>query len=490
MNVFDYLFEESRELNKLFVLNEKDSISYKELYELALNIAAHLKSNYGSGQTVILIAPNSVFFIATYLGILKSGNICVPLDYAIEPANLEYIVTHVESKIAFIAKSVAEKLKFAEGMHVYFEQDVLSFKVHSSHNDHIEKFESNSLAEIVFTSGSTGIPKGVMLSHENIIANTWSILQYLKLTKEDTICAVLPFHYCYGLSLLHTHLRVGGSMVLNNAFMFIGSVLQDIKKFKCTGFAGVPSHYQILLRKTSIFSKDDLPYLRYFTQAGGKLHNQFIEEICRAVPNKKFYVMYGQTEATARLSYLPSELAMAKIGSIGRAIPGVELKVVNENGKELTDGAEGELVAKGKNIMLGYYKDPDETARTVKDGWLYTGDFARKDDEGYIYILARKKEIIKVRGKRVSPKEIEEVILGVTEVMDCTIKSFHDEILGEGMEAIVVISDLSIKEEVERNIKSICRNKLASFKIPTKFSFYNQMNLKSSGKKTDFKINN
>src|SRR5690606_39012272 len=174
------------------------------------------------------------------------------------------------------------------------------------------------LAEIVYTSGSTGLPKGVMISHQNIIANTQSIIEYLSLTSKDIMQVVLPFFYCYGLSLLHTHLRVGGSIVLNNSFIFIGSVINDLKRYRCTGFAGVPSHYQILLKKSQSFKTTDFPDLRYVTQAGGKLHDVFIDEFIDTFPKIAFFVMYGQTEATARLSYLPPHMVSVKKGSIGK----------------------------------------------------------------------------------------------------------------------------------------------------------------------------
>jgi acyl-CoA synthetase (AMP-forming)/AMP-acid ligase II len=241
-----------------------------------------------------------------------------------------------------------------------------------------------------------------MITHKNIIANTESILQYLNLSINDTIEVVLPFYYCYGLSLLHTHLRVGGSLVLNNSFIFIGSVLNDLRKYNCTGFSGVPSHFQLLLRKSKDFKNMYFPSLRYVTQAGGKLHNVFIDEFTEAFPDIRFFVMYGQTEATARLSYLEPEMLKPKLGSIGKGIPGVNLKIINNDQEEVNVGEDGEIIAKGDNIMKGYYNDPKLTAKTIKNGWLFTGDIAKRDQDGYIFITGRKKEIIKVSGVRIS----------------------------------------------------------------------------------------
>jgi len=294
---------------------------------------------------------------------------------------------------------------------------------------------------------------------------------------------VMPFYYCYGLSLLHTHLKVGGSIVFNNSFIFLGSVINDLKNYKCTGFAGVPSHFQILLKKSQTFKTTDFPDLTYVTQAGGKLHTVFIEEFIKAFPNKDFYVMYGQTEATARLSYMPPNILETKLSSIGKAIPGVELKVVNDNGEEVGLNEEGELLARGENIMLGYYKDEKGTNEALKDGWLYTGDMAKEDEDGYFYLVARKKEILKVRGKRVSPKEIEAVILSVPEVVDCTIDGIEDELLGEAIQATVILNGKLDEEKIEEKILQACGKNLSQYKIPQKIVFEASMKMSSTGKR-------
>ena len=278
-----------------------------------------------------------------------------------------------------------------------------------------------------------------MISHKNLIANTSSIVEYLQLTPDDRMLVVLPFYYCYGLSLLHTHLRAGGSIVFNNSFIFLGGVLKSLTDHKCTGFAGVPSHFQILLRKSDSFKTTKFPDLKYVTQAGGKLTPIFIDEFREAHPDIKFIVMYGQTEATARLSWLPPEIYEKRKGSMGKGIPGVELKVVNENGERIKPGETGEVIARGDNIMMGYFADEEGTKNAIRNGWLYTGDLGTVDEDGYIYLTARSKEIIKVRGKRISPKEIEAVILAIPEVIDCTIEGVEDEIEGEMLKATIVV---------------------------------------------------
>jgi acyl-CoA synthetase (AMP-forming)/AMP-acid ligase II len=270
---------------------------------------------------------------------------------------------------------------------------------------------------------------------------------------------------------------------MNNNFIFIGSVLNDINKYKCTGFAGVPSHYQILLRKTRDFKTSSFPTLRYVTQAGGKLHVTFIKEFVNTFPDIDFYVMYGQTEATARLSFLPPDKLSAKVGSIGKGIPGVILRVVDEHGEQVKPGETGEIIAKGDNIMLGYLNEPDDTAKAIRNGWLYTGDLATVDDDGFIFIQSRKKEIIKVGGVRISPQEIEEVIVTYPGVIACSIEAIPDELLGEAIKATIFINELDKEVLSEEVIRKYGASRLSINKMPKIISFETTLPFNASGKK-------
>jgi len=483
MNVFDYFFESTKHLEKKFVLGAKESITFNKLHSDSLKLASFLREHYGENRNIILISPNSIFFITAYLGILKSGNVCVPLNYAVEEGNLDYILNLIDSPLMMVTDNFKGTDSFKDELAHIDETDLEKIISGPEIRTFTTDFIEDSLAEIIFTSGSTGEPKGVMISHGNIIANTDSIIEYLRLTEQDRMCVVLPFFYCYGLSLLHTHLKVGGSIVLNNSFIFIGRVIKDLQEYQCTGFAGVPSHFQILLKKSQSFKTTKFPFLKYVTQAGGKLHAVFIEEFIGAFPEIPFYVMYGQTEATARLTYLPPEHIGSKMSSIGKSIPGVSIQIMDDKGNVLGPNEKGELVARGANIMQGYYKDAASTSITIVDGWLYTGDIAFSDEEGYLFIVARKKEIIKVGGKRVSPKEIEEVILSVPEVIDCTILGIEDELLGEAIQAKIVINDIRNKDIVREVILNECSKKLAAYKIPRDLIFENSIQVNSTGKK-------
>ncbi len=483
MNVFDYFLNDKEVLDKNFILNEEDKVSYSDLYKNSLNVAGFIKNKIGENKKVLLISHNSSFFITIYLGILKSGNICVPINFNIEQKNLDHITRITECDLAFVTKQAVKRLNFSHLENVIDEVGFSEILNRDYKTDFNQDFDQDKLAEIIFTSGSMGEPKGVMISHKNIIANTNSILEYLRLTPDDIICVVLPFYYCYGLSLLHTHLKIGGSVVLNNTFMFLGTVIKDLLNYKCTGFSGVPSHFQMLLKKSDSFKTTEFPDLRYVTQAGGKLPNSFIKEFISSFPDKEFYVMYGQTEATARLSYLDPKKLKNKLGSIGKGIPNVELKIVDKNGGEVGPGTQGELIAKGDNIMKGYFKDSGLTNTILQNNWLYTGDIAKKDKDGDIFIVGRKKEIMKIGGNRISPKEIEEVISSVSGVIDCTITAINDDLQGEAIMAYIVINDLNMKERIQRLVLKKCKDEIATYKIPRSFKFSDKLNVKLTGKK-------
>jgi len=271
--------------------------------------------------------------------------------------------------------------------------------------------------------------------------------------------------------------------VFNNSFIFLGGVLKSLIDYKCTGFAGVPSHFQILLRKSDSFKQTRFPDLKYVTQAGGKLAPVFIDEFRQAHPEVRFIVMYGQTEATARLSWLPPEVYDRRKGSMGRGIPGVELKVVNEKGELIKPGETGEVIARGDNIMMGYFADEEGTKNAIRNGWLYTGDLGTVDEDGYIYLTARSKEIIKVRGKRISPKEIEAVILALPEVIDCTIEGVEDDIEGEMLKATVTVRKENAEAVTRERLIQHCSQHLALFKVPQVYEFRDNLTISATGKK-------
>lgn len=488
MTFTDYVFKFSSRLNKTAIIDKTD-ISYSELYSKILKISSEMKrTNAIYEDKVLLISENSPFFIESYFGIIKSGCTCVPINPTLSDKDIDYIMSSCKPKMIFIEKRFLDKLdKFINNNIKIITEETLETlenflleekNLESSKEEEIDL--KNSVAVILFTSGSTARPKGVMLTHYNLCYNTNSIIECFRLGSYDRIEVVLPFYYCFGTSLLHTHLRVGGSLVINNKFMFPESVLDDIEKYECTGFAGVPSNYQILLRKSSIKNRN-LQSLRYVAQAGGRLPDSFIKELKEALKTVEIFIMYGQTEATARLSYLPPNMLDEKIGSIGKGIPGTELKVIDKEGNEVKIGEIGEVAAFGGNIMKGYFNDEEETAKVIRNGYLYTGDLATVDKDGYIYIVAREKQIIKSGGNRISPKEIENIIIQIPNVIEAAVIGTPDDILGEAIKAFVVLNNEVLKVD-EKYIIDYCKDNLPSYKVPKYVVFLDGLPKNSSGK--------
>jgi acyl-CoA synthetase (AMP-forming)/AMP-acid ligase II len=334
-------------------------------------------------------------------------------------------------------------------------------------------------ALILYTSGSTGKPHGVVQTFGNIDANTRSIVEYLGLTGEDRALLTLPLYYCYGRSVLQTHLFVGGSVFLDDRMAFPRVVLETLASEGCTGFAGVPLTFEIIRRQVDV-KAFGFPRLRYVTQAGGAMAPDTIAWARTAFRPAKLFVMYGQTEATARLSYLPPGSSAEKAGSIGIAIPGVELRVVDEHGRELPAGKVGEIVARGQNVTPGYLDEPSETAAILHDGWLWTGDLAYRDADGFFFCRGRVKEILKIGGHRVSPAEIERVIERHPGVAEAAVVGVKNALLGEVPKAVVVPrpgAPLSAEE-----LAQYCRERLPAYQIPVSFVLVETLPRNESGK--------
>lgn len=486
-NVTSFLLE-GKAPSKVALRAIDRDVTYGEIEALSKKVATYLTQGGQAGDCVLLAADNSLFWVAAYLGILQSGLCCVPLPTAIAGEDLRYILETTECRYAFVNPRFAATHKERLS-----ELGVVTDR--AGVPDTINLFDlqgggeaskspgdagPDDLAALMFTSGSTGKPRGVMVSHRNIIANTESIVEYLGLTGQDRIMTVLPFHYCFGTSLLHTHLRAGGSLVIDPRFMYPEKILDRMAETECTGFAGVPSHFQILLRKTSL-SKRQFPHLRYVQQAGGHLAPSFVRELREALPATKIFVMYGQTEATARLSYLPPDQLDSKLGSIGKAIPGVKLTVVDESGMEVASGQVGEIVAEGANVTKGYWRDPEESARCFRNGKLYTGDLGTVDHDGYFFVVDRAKDFIKCGGKRVSCRQLEEKLLEFDELLEAAVIGVEDEILGEAVTAFVVPRN-SNPAGLEGRVLSFCKEHFAHQLVPKTIVVMNSLPKNSAGK--------
>jgi acyl-CoA synthetase (AMP-forming)/AMP-acid ligase II len=339
--------------------------------------------------------------------------------------------------------------------------------------------EPGSDALLLFTSGTTSRPKAVRITHGNIRANTTSIVSYLGLHRADRVLVVLPFSYCYGLSLLHTHLRVGAALVLCNSFAYPENVVNLMEREAVTVFAGVPSSFQLLLR-ASTFGSRQLPCLRLIQQAGGKLPPALVEELRTAKPDAQLFVMYGQTEATARLSYLPPSELSVRPGSIGRGIPGVTLHVLDEHGREVTPGEQGEIYARGENISPGYYGDPAGSAEKFTPLGLRTGDLATVDDDGFISIVDRRDDFIKSWGHRISSQEVEACALRMPSLVSAAAVGVPDRDAGEAV--TLFVTTRSGSGLVSDDVLAFCRQHLATYMVPRSVVVLDALPLNDSGK--------
>jgi acyl-CoA synthetase (AMP-forming)/AMP-acid ligase II len=287
------------------------------------------------------------------------------------------------------------------------------------------------------TSGSTGVPRLVEISHGNLIANTEAIIRSQHLGSDERALLILPVSYCFGASVLHTHLYQGGSVVFDSRFMFPDRVLHAINSYACTTFAGVPTVYNILLGRSNLRSIP-LPSLRRFLQAGGALAPKSVQAMRDIVPTAQFYVMYGQTEATARISCLPPEQLAEKLGTAGLPLDNLKVRIADDEGRDVPLGRTGEVWVKGPSVSCGYYNDLEETARKFEEGWLKTGDMASVDADGYLWITGRKGDFMKIRGLRVSFAEVEARVAQVPGVYECAAISVPHPEAGEAIALFVV----------------------------------------------------
>jgi long-chain acyl-CoA synthetase len=470
--------------------------TYGELFERCQRLAGWMSVNgVREGDRVALLLPNSLEYVIAYLAVFQVGGIVVGLNPQTTANELAAVLGHadpvlvvahervVELAAEGLAQSCPAGLRFllivgrADGWPLPSTISALPF------DDAVAARPAEGVraevAQIIYTSGTTGRPKGVVLSHRNVMANCRSIVRYLHLTPQDSVLVVLPFFYSYGNSLLFTHLATGGKLVLAPDFVFWNTVLDSLERHAVTGFSGVPATYALLLHKSDI-RRRSLPALRYLTCAGGAMPETHVAELRRAIPHARLFLMYGQTEATARLSTLLPEDLDRKPGSIGRGIDGVSLRVLNDRGEPVRPGEVGEIVASGDNVMLGYWRDSEATQRVLRADGLHTGDLAHVDDEGFIYVDGRRDDQIKSGAYRINPQEIEEILLELPGVGEAAVVGVKDEIWGEIPVAFVVASETA--DDLAETAWQHCRERLPRYKQPRFVRVLEKLPRTASGK--------
>jgi amino acid adenylation domain-containing protein len=503
--------EQSAELypNKEALICQDRRLTYEEIENAANSMANALidLKVHRQDRTAIYLE-NSVESVVSIFGILKASGIFVLINTKVKAKKLEYIL-----------KDCQIKLLITDDRHFKDTSDILLNCPHLSSvivvNDHktdktfadpenrlnIISFKDTlddnpttcpknhsidiDLASLIYTSGTTGNPKGVMLSHLNMVSAANSVIEYLENTSEDIIINCLPLSFDYGLYQILMAFKFGGTVVLERSFLYPYQIIDLIIKEKVTGFPLVPTISAILLKLQNLH-KYDFSSLRYISNTAQALPPKHIEQIQKFFPHVKIYSMYGLTECK-RVSYLPPEELINRPNSVGKAMPNTEVYIVDDRGERVTTPGEiGELVVRGVNVMMGYWNLPEETAMTLKPGSypgervLYTGDLFNKDEDGFLYFIARKDDMIKTAGEKVSPKEIENVLYGIDDVLEAGVVGVPDELLGNSIKAVVVLKKDS--KLTEKSIILHCSKHLEDFMVPKHVEIREQLPKTSSGK--------
>jgi long-chain acyl-CoA synthetase len=499
MLLHEYLRQSAhRSPDKIALVTGQTRHTYSSLSSSARGLAAFLHANgLQKGERVAVYLDNCVEAVISIFGILEAGGCFVVINNTAPPERLGFIANHCSARFLIAPQHRLDLVHKAQALCTTVPQLIITgnnvgHDIGTSFESACKAQPSTSipqiidldLAAIIYTSGSTGEPKGVTFAHRNIDSAVDSIIEYLENNSEDVILGVLPLSFGYGLLQLLVTFKTGARLVLEKGFGFPYELARRIKDERVTGFAGVPTMYAILTQLESL-ANEDFSSLRYITNAAAAMPPPFIPKIKKIFPTARIYLMHGLTECL-RTTYLPPDQLEQRPTSVGRGMPNVELWISDADGKRLPYGQTGELVVQGSNVMLGYWNDPVTTARVITAGrypWervLHSGDLFRQDEEGYFYFVARKDEVIKSRGERIAPKEIEDVLYQLDEVHEARVIGVPDPILGQAIRAEIVLKEG--RSLTERQVKAYCREHLEDFKTPTVVAFVPALPKTAGGK--------
>jgi len=412
-------------------------VSYNELF----SFANYLYTKINHRCLVFCLCENSIDSLKGYVSFLTNKVVPLMLDASLEIDLLEELIRIYRPKYLWMPVERIEEFENSEVVYKSTDYCLIKLQPDSVYPLYDE------LALLLTTSGSTGSPKLVRLSYDNVLANAQSIAEYLSITSIERPITTLPMNYSFGLSIINSHLLRGATLLLTSYSIMQKEFWTFLKTEWATSISGVPYMYEMLKRLR--FFRMNIPSLKTLTQAGGKLNmelNKEFVEFCQST-NKRFFVMYGQTEATARMSYLPFERSLSKLGSIGIAIPGGEFNLINENGGLINESNKvGELVYRGKNVSLGYAEcGKDLNLGDENRGELHTGDLALKDSDNYYYIVGRKKRFIKLFGNRINLDETELLLKNL--ITDCACTGIDDKM-------VIFITEADRLDEMKKYIST------------------------------------
>ncbi|MCW2706423.1 MAG: AMP-dependent synthetase and ligase [Frankiales bacterium] len=475
------------------VADSRRRITYAELWRCAAGLAAGLAScGVRRGDRVAIVMRNSVECAIAVYGTVVAGGCFVVLDVTTPEHRLAALLAKTGAKAVVCDESAVGRVR-AAAAGVDHLAVVVNGTPGSAERSMAELVEgqpfggpsviSTDLAAIVFTSGSTGDPRGATFLHRNLAFVTSSVLGYLPLSQADRTLSVLPLSHTYGLSQLLMSVRLGAALHLRPGAGPIGSLLRDLRQQAITVLPGVPTLWQLF--RPSEEAVDPLPDVRVLTNAGAALPVSRVNDLCGVFPSATLYAMYGQTEC-GRISFLPPDLLASRPDSVGVAIPGTQVWLEDELGREPPTGELGELVVRGDHVMQGYWADPEATAgKLVAGTWpgdrrLRTGDLFRRDRDGFLYFVARQDDVITTGGEKVAPLEVERVLCEAPGVAEAVVVGATDAILGQ-----VVVAHVVPGPGAELDLHALrrhCRDRLEGSKVPRSLVVHQALPRLSSGK--------
>jgi long-chain acyl-CoA synthetase len=473
--------------------------TYNQFYKQATRLAGYFqKKGYGKDDIVALVLPNSDYFLVCYYACQIGGFPVLPINTKLAPREIEYILNHSEAKGIIYDQRFEETISevrstlsaIRDHLTTGYENGANRLDDIISGPDRTVKkrtAEDDDTAVIFYTSGTTGRPKGVMLTNKNVLAIGEMWQESMEITNKDRMHIVAPLFHCAASHVFTVPtIYAGGTLVVEEGFS-PDQAIETMEKEKITIFFGVPAMYSILLT-TPRLQEVSLPNLRLLTYGAAPMPYELIKRVKDIFPQVKVQNLYGQTENSPGATTLKDHHALTKVGSVGEALPQCQVRVTDENGVDLPIGEVGEIIVKGPHVMKGYLKNEEATRETLKDGWLYSGDLGRFDEDGLLYIVDRKKDMIIRGGENIYPVEIEEVLYEIPEVLEAAIIGVPHDVLGEVPKAFIAKKkDMQIDEKL---VLAYCQSRLAKYKIPYEVEFVDALPRNASGKvlKTELRI--
>ena len=492
----DLLFQQcDNRTSHIALIDGQHRLTYTELIHQTERFAAILQARgVRRGDHIAIYLQRSAESVVALFAVWSLGAVVVIINDVLKNRQVNYIIDHSEASFLITDNRLRTSLT-----EIPLSADhILTVDTETSTDQQFtpSRVIGADLALIIYTSGSTGMPKGIMLSHNNLISGAHIITDYLHLMQDEIIISLLPFSFDYGLNQLLTALLIGGTLVIQRSIL-PADICNTLNRERITGMGAVPMVWQQLAGNRSPFIKTQFSHLRYITNTGGRMPESITKLFRQAHPHIQIYLMFGLTEAF-RSTYLPPDQVDVRPSSIGKAIPNVELLVLNVRGELCKPGEEGELVHRGANIAMGYWRDPENTAKRFRPApfqqgkggqteiAVYSGDYVKTDEEGYIYFIGRKDQMIKSHGMRVSPEEIEDCIFASH--MAAHVVAFavpFDDVKNNIIVALVPSDPLSF---LEKDLHLYCKMQMPEYMRPDILWQLESFPLTSSGKPDRVKL--